>query len=156
MFNDGDSFSGHPSSPLRNGAGGMTGLEHITVLGSPRCVFDYPPFRSDTVPVAPILDEISAMTMQFDDGFSLRHDAGADRDVRKRAPGAGPKRAAAKRQAVLTARARGPVQSAVFRPFESSESTELTVQLLRLWLNGTCTADEVAKMDMLTVKAMGL
>lgn len=44
----------------------------------------------------------------------------------------------------------------VFKPFQSTDSTELTVKMLRVWLNGTMPIEEISRIDLTGALAMGL
>lgn len=43
----------------------------------------------------------------------------------------------------------------VFKPFQSVDSTELTVKMLRVWLDGSMSLDEMSKVNTLSASAMG-
>ena len=147
MFPDCDSFSGYQSSPVRHNTDSISGFEVMSIAESPKVSADFPLFKNDP-PTAWAVDEISIPPVVFEPDPEPQY---ADQKQVTEKP-----QPVAKGSRKPKLQRRKKAYRAIFRPFESAESTELTVKLLRMCVDKRFTVEQVSGMDMLCTYAMGL
>lgn len=145
MFPDCDSFTGYQSSPIRHNTDSISGFEVMNIAESPRGTPDFPLFKIDA-PTPWEVDEISIPSVIYDPERDVQYLDQKPQPDRPQSSQRGTRKTKIPR--------RKKIDRAVFHPFESAESTELTVKLLRLWIDKRCTIEQVAGMDMLCTYVM--
>lgn len=132
MFSELDSF-GYQSSPLPYNGDSNT----FVSVGSVTAATDFPSFKFDPVPVEwDAFENIACTTTQ------IKFDA--KKDIHEKSKN--PRKVSEKKDPKMI----------VFKPFQSTDSTELTVKMLRVWLSGSVPVDQISKIDMASAVAMGL
>lgn len=139
---DGDSFTGYQSSPVRYDADSMTGFEAMAT-DSPKGGAEFPTFKVEPVPLGwDAVDDLGAAAIFNEQslfGQKVRDLCQIQKKVQKK------QKSVQKQKMNMT----------VFKPFESAESTELTVKMLRVWLNKSMPMEQMAGIDMMTATALG-
>lgn len=143
-----DSFTGYQSSPIRYSPDSMPGFEAV-VEESPKGS-DFPLFKIEPVPLEwDAVDDLTSSEIFNEQIFGalktadLRTKDGMMSEAQKRIQKK--HKTPQQRRKTMT----------VFKPFESAESTELTVKRLRIWLDNRAPLEQISSLDFMTAAAMG-